>query len=161
MKFDPFSWTEVKTNEEIQHPKGRLLLRISQTCPLYITAQGVEALAGVSTEFEVDVSEEVTFRIDAPKAARAFIFEAEPTSIEYDGEVFTNIDRMPSESGSVAEVTRALRMLEFNRRAMLREIREERDSTLEAVRAERMSQASADPVDDPETAPEPESEDVK
>ncbi|UIB81392.1 hypothetical protein [Flyfo microvirus Tbat2_93] len=125
MKFDPYSWNEVKTNVEIPQAKGRLQLRLSQACPLYITAQGVEALAGVSAEHDWEVSEEVTFRVDAPKGVRAFLFTPLPTSAQADPAGWTNIDRMPHESGAVAEVSKARRLLEMERRSMLSEIRRE------------------------------------
>ncbi|QCS36983.1 hypothetical protein [Tortoise microvirus 38] len=125
MKFDPFSQQEVSTNETVWFGKGRLRLSLSARCPLYIEAQGIEALAGIAETFDLDLSEEVSFRVEAPEGVRAFLRVPEPTSFEPEGEVFTNIDRMPHESGSVAEVTRAMRLFELERRAALREIREE------------------------------------
>lgn len=124
-KFDVFVWDEAKTNEKIAHPKGQLRLRTSAPCALYIEAQGVEALAGYAADFDLEVSEAVTFRIEAPKGVRAFKYAPLATSFESQGEVFTNIDRMPHESGMLAEVTKARRMLEIERRSMLAEIRKE------------------------------------
>lgn len=123
MKFDPFSWDEVKTNEETTFGKGTLRLRLSAPAALYVQAQGVEALAGYGAAFDVEVSEDVIFRVEAPKGVRAFREVPQPTSFQPIGEVFTNIDRMVQESGAVAEVTRARRQLEIERREMLREIR--------------------------------------
>lgn len=136
MKFDPYSWLEVQSNVEVQASKGRLQLRVSAPCPLYVTAQGVEALVGVSTEFTVEVAEEITFRLDAPEGVRVFVYDPVPTAVVADGEVFTNIDRMVSESGMLQEVTRARRQLEFERRAMLREIRETAETVQAQLRAE-------------------------
>jgi hypothetical protein len=42
------------------------------------------------------------------------------------GEVFTNLDRMPMESGTVAEVTREMRRFKLEQAGMLREMRAER-----------------------------------
>lgn len=136
MRFDPFAWQEVPTNEEIPFGKGRLRLRLSARAPLYISAQGVQALAGIEETFEVELSEEVTFRVEAPKALRAFMFVPEPTAFVPVGEVFTNADRKPMESGAMAEVTRAMRVFELERRTALQEIRAE-TAKLARAQAER------------------------
>lgn len=148
MKFDPFNWNEVKPNEKVFAGQGLLRVRCSAPSPLYIEAQGVEALCGVGTAFEVETSEAVSFRVDAPKGVRVFVHSPEVTSIVAAGEVFTNIDRMPDESGNLLEVRRALRQLEIERRAVLREIRAER-AAFDASRAP----ADPDPVIEPEADP--------
>lgn len=145
MKFDPNCWQEVKANEQIQFGKGVLRLRASVPAPLYITTQGGhEALCAVATAFDVELSEEVSFRVEGAKGTRVFLFKPLPTFCQPKGEVFTNIDRMPDESGQMLEVRKALRQLEIERRATLREIRAERERLL-AVRA-------------PASEPEPESD---
>lgn len=128
MKFDPFNWHEVKPNEKTQSQKGWLRVRCSSAAPLYIQAQGVEALAGVNTCFDVETSEKVTWHIDAPEGVRVFYQGRTPTATKPQGETFTNIDRMPQESGMLAEVTKAMRAFELERRAALGEIRRERDA---------------------------------
>lgn len=156
MKFDPYAWQEVPTNEEVQFSKGRLRLRLSARAALYVTAQGFQALVGIEEAFEVDLSEEVTFRVEAPKPLRAFMFVPEPTAFEPVGEVFTNIDRMPMESGNMAEVTRAMRLFELERRNALKEIRQE-TAKLKQAQAERTSDIEdrEDVVEDDETPPDP------
>lgn len=124
MKFDPFSWDEVKTNVQIETGKGRLQVRVSQPAALYVEAQGVEALFGVGTSHDVEVSETVKIRVEAPKGARAFLFRPHrTTAVEPVGEVYTNADRMTQESGTMLEITRARREFELERRAMLREMK--------------------------------------
>ncbi|SEH91223.1 hypothetical protein [Paracoccus alkenifer] len=125
MKLDPFAWSEVNLNEKIQAGKGILRVRCSAPAPLYVEAEGYEVLAEVGTSFEIDLSEAVTWRVDAPKGARIFWMPPPVTSHRPYGEVYTNIDRMPHESGQLAEVTRAMRMLELERRSVLKEIRSE------------------------------------
>lgn len=139
MKFDPFAWNEVKPNEKIAHKKGWLRLRLSAPAPLYIESQGYEALAGVGTAFDLEVSEAVTFRAEAPKGTRIFVHAPFATTTIPSGEVFTNIDRMPDESGAVAEVRRAAREFEIERRAMLRDIRQQREALRAEVEAARRS----------------------
>lgn len=134
-KFDVFSWEEVQTNEKIQVAKGRLRLRLSQPAPVYIEAEGFEVLAGFASDFDLEISEAVSFRVEAPECVRAFRYSPFPTSVVAEGEVFTNIDRMPHESGMLAEVTRARRMLEMEKRQMLAEIRREMAITRNAARS--------------------------
>lgn len=124
-RFDPFVWTEEKTNVQVESPKGRLWLRLSAPSALYVSAEGYEALAGYASEFDLEISEAVKFRIEAAKGVRAFRFSPVVTSVSADAESFTNIDRMPHESGIIAEVTRARRQLEMERRAFMADIRRE------------------------------------
>lgn len=156
MKFDPFVWSEVKSNEEIEVEKGWLRLRASAPGALYVQAQGVEALVGLGASFDVEVSEALMARFEAPKATRVFLHRPDATSFVASGEVFTNIDRMPDESGSVVEVKRALRQLELERRAVLRDIRAERDElAAERAAAVPKRQPNLDPaMADPALAPD-------
>lgn len=122
MKFDPYSWKEVKPNEEIKIRKGRLQLRCSAPSPLFVSIEGVQALAGYGTSFDVQIAEAATVNL-ANAEARVFMYDPESTAVRYEGEVYTNIDRMPHESGMLAEVTRARRMFQLEQRAALREMR--------------------------------------
>lgn len=124
MKFDPLTWNEVPTNENFQIGKGVMRLRASAPVPVYVEIHGVEALADYGTNVEIEVSEAARAKVVAPKGVRVFVYTPLPTVVQAEGEVFTNIDRMPSESGPMAEVTRALRALEIERRAALRDIRQ-------------------------------------
>lgn len=125
MKFDPFSYDEVKTNVEIESRKGKLRLQLSAPSALYVSAQGYEALAGYGASFDLEITEAFSFRIEAAKGVRAFRLNPAPASYVATGEVYTNADRMPHESGSMAEVLRARRMLEIERRSMMAEMRAE------------------------------------
>lgn len=154
MKFDPNCWLEVKANEQIEIGKGVLRLRASAPSPLYITTQGGhEILYAVDTAFNVELSEEVSFRLEGAKGTRVFLFKPLPTFCQPKGEVFTNIDRMPDESGQMLEVRKALRQLQFERRAALREIRAARDQAA-GVRNP-APEPETEPVTDPEPGPEP------
>lgn len=150
MKFDPTSWNEVKPNENHEALKGWLRVRFSAPCPLYIETHGVEALVGVGTAFDVEVAEAFSWKVIASGDVRVFVFETPDTTHKCEGTVFTNIDRMPEESGSLLEVKKALRMFELQKRDMLREIRQERDRAVAATRA---AQQAQDPV--LETDPDP------
>lgn len=154
MKHDLFAWQEVKTNEKIEVQKGTLRLRLSAPAPVYAEAEGVETLIGTKANYEVALSEPVSLTIAAAKGVRAFIYVPPATSCAPVGEVFTNIDRMPHESGMLADVTRARRQLELERRAMLAEIRAENARLRSSIRRDN----EAVRQDDPEPVPEPENE---
>lgn len=159
MKFDPTNWQEVPTNEEIEARKGRLQLRCSAPAALYITAHGQEALYGYAADFDAEVTEAVSFRVEAAEGVRAFGFIAARSAVMFAGEVFTNIDRMPNESGNLNEVTRAMRVFELQRRAALREIRAERDALVAAKAKEQEAKEdkkSDDQADDDAKAEEQE-----
>lgn len=130
MKFCPFNWNEVKPNEENKARKGWLRLRLSAPCPVYIQAKGYEALAGFGSSFDLDLSEAVTFRVEAPKGVRVFQYLPPSSAREPASEVYTNIDRMPDESGNLLEVRQGMRQLELMRRQVLRDIRAARDAAL-------------------------------
>lgn len=154
-KFNPFQWKEVKTNETLEAPKGRLLLRLSSPCPVYVSAQGFQALLGFASDFDAEFAEAVEIEIAAPKGVRAFAFEPEGCSFVCLTESFTNNDRMPNESGILADVTRARRMLDFERRQMLHDMRQEAASMRASLRADNLrsdQKADADgvvPIDPP------------
>lgn len=154
MKFDPYSWHEVQTDGQIDAPKGRLRVQCSAPSALYIEAQGYEALAGHGTAFTLDLSEAVKWRVEGPQGVRAFVHRSASTSTVAAGEVFTNIDRMPHESGHMIEVKRALRMFELERRNALSEIRAER-AALETARRQAVG---PEPESDPEAEPEPDAQ---
>lgn len=158
-KFDPLQWSEVNPNEEIQAPEGRLRLRLSEAAPVYVTAHGVEVLAGIASEIDAVTSAEMTFRVEGD--VRAFLFSPLRRVFSPGGEAFTNADRMPMESGTVAEVSKALRLFKLEQRALVAEVRSER-AALQAERArEPEVEAEVIPADAPEQSevdPEPEPE---
>lgn len=152
MKFDPLSWNEVKPNgKEISAQKGQLWVRCSAPCPLYITVEGVEALAGVSCEHTIQLSDPVKWRVDAPQGVRVFFHRPHSTSVKFEGEVYTNIDQMPQESGSILEVKKTLRLFHLEQQQVMRGIREARDQLAaerDALEARRQGDAADDQGDD-------------
>ena len=61
MRFDPLAWDEVSPNEE-NNCKGTLRVRASREGALYVQVEGVEALYGVGTSFEVQTPAEMIWR---------------------------------------------------------------------------------------------------
>lgn len=153
MKFNPLEWQEITVGKEIDFGKGRLRLQCSQASPLYVSLKGQEALAGVGDAFDLTFSQAVSVRLDAAKPVRAFVRIEQETAVEPSGETFTNTDRMVDESGSVAEVTKALRQFKLEQRAVLLEVRAERA----AFRAEQ--EHAVQPVDQSESVGEVKADD--
>lgn len=127
MKFDPTEWMETDHGKETKFPVGKLWLRASQAVACYITTQGREILAQTGTEIDITLTGEyaATFRVDAPKATRVFLYNPRNEPIEIVGEVYTNVDRLPHESGSYSEIQKALRLLDLRTMEMERQHRRE------------------------------------
>lgn len=154
MKFDLYSWNEVK-HASFEAPKGRVQILLSGPGALYAQAQGVEALVGYGAAFDFQTQEDLTLRVEAPKGVRVFRHAPHATAVEASGEVFTNIDRMPDESGSILEVSRATRMFELEKRRMLRELRAEIEEERQSLRRSRLDrQPEGEPEQTNEVATE-------
>lgn len=156
MKHDLFNWQEVDNFDGFQVAKGRVRLRASAPVAVFAEAEGYETLLPYGAEVDATFSEAVTLRVAGAKGVRVFLYIEEPSAVKASGEVFTNIDRMPDESGSVMEVKKALRAFQLEQRAALQAIRAERD----ALRAEALERREPEPVlgeAEPEP-PAPESE---
>ena len=151
MKHDLFGWQEVKINAPFDCEKGRVFLRLSAPSPVFVEAQGVQSLLGFNAEFAFEISEAAKVTVAAAKGVRAFVRVPPATSFAHKGEVFTNIDRLPQESGMLAEVTRARRQLELERRQMMAEIRAEAAKVRAAMapaKVAKAADAAPAPVDD-------------
>lgn len=144
MRFNPYAWDEVSSNEEIEVGKGRVLVRCSAPTPLYVSAQGVEALAGVGTSHDVEVSEAVTIRLDAAKGVRCFVHRGGNVAVRPVGEVFTNIDNMPVDDGAVAAIKKAMREFDLRKLETMQEMRRQHERQLAAMR-----DAAAQPPSEP------------
>jgi len=154
MKFNPLDWSEIKANAEIQVPSGLLQLRCTGSASLFVTSEGVETCYGHGTEFRLTLPEEATVKVNILTPGRVFKRDVKSRTVRDTSEKFTNIDRLPQESGTMLEVTRALRTLKLEERAMVRRIREER-AQAEAV-IERTKPPAPAPEPEPDPAPEPE-----
>lgn len=154
MKFNPYNWNEVKHDQTINVEKGRVQLRLSKPAAVYVTAQGYQTLVGHGTTFDFEVTEEVSVNIEASASTRWFIYQPGQTAKPAEGTVFTNIDRMIQESGTITEVKRALRQLEIERRSALREIRHASNAfTKRKTAAEKMAEPAIEPAIEPVAEP--------
>lgn len=143
MKFDPQSWNEVKPNVEIAHEASRLRLLLSRPAAIFATAQGVEVLAGYGTEIDIKTEGLTSFLVDTDNEdLRAFVHRPYRQPASPVGEVLTNMDRQPHQSGAVLEVQQALRSASLQIAAQNKESRD----ILQAIRKERQTK----PVKPPE-----------
>lgn len=149
MKFSPFQWKEIANEKPQQVGTGRVLVQCSAPVALFVESEGVTACAGYAASFDLVLSDAAQIRVSGPKGVRAFLFDPERSSVPARGEVFTNIDRMPGESGALAEVLKARRILDLEMREARIAIRAEAQRfrlAREAAAAE-AAPAAVEPVD--------------
>lgn len=157
VNFNPDVWLEVSNEEEFEVPAGRLQVRVSAPSALYLVASGAPVLAGVDTSFDLRLAEHSRGVVIGQSGIRIFVLtdpDASALTIheDEDAEVFTNIDRMPSETGVMAEVLRATRQLELKKREMLAEMRELQEQLDGVVPLAELDKAYPDDPDNGEQA---------
>lgn len=153
-KFVPENWRKVDAQETFKTSSGKLHMRATQDCSVFIKTGIFEALAGTAKDLEVEVKGDFSYRFETEGDVYVW---APPEHIHVStGERYTNADRLPLESGQLAEVTRALREIEFARQGLrkdmqaLAKLRQQRDEPKPAPAPE--------PVAEPEPAADPAAE---
>lgn len=149
-KLDLTAWNEVPAREYLSCSSGRLHLRLSAPAALYATDDGVETLVGYDHEFEVLSSGAFSYIVDGD--VRVFVFALDGSACPASGVPFANIERLPMESGSLYEVKRALRLQQFERNALMKQMRAEADKMRllrETLRAEAASNAETTEAEPP------------
>jgi len=157
--INPLEWQEINLGKEIEAPSGLLWLRGSSPFSVFVQSFGMETVYSFQAVGKVAVAPGATFKVEASKPGRVFLKDAPRRVVKDHGESFTNIDRLPTESGPLQEVTRALRMLKLEERAMIRRIREERYAS-EAVIEGRKAKAEAEAAVEAEAKSEAEAEEA-
>lgn len=149
MKINPLEWNEV--DETTFKAQGLLLLRSAGPFALAIETLGVNVAVGAETYHRIPLAEpsQVTLVGGDAKVYRKL---PPPRLVVSNEETFTNIDRLPQESGTMLEVTKAIRLMKLEERAMVRRIREEREITDAVLAARKAKEAKADAVLDDEDA---------
>lgn len=154
MKINPLEWSEV--NETTFEAQGVLQLRSAEPFAIAIETDGVEVVLGAASEHRVSLlgASRVTLVGGESRVYRRDI----PSRVyRMTGEKFTNIDRLPQESGTLAEVTKARRLFQLEQRAMIREMREEHARNKAELAAARAKGAAViEPLPEPDPEPEPE-----
>lgn len=140
MKINPLEWNEI--NETTFSAQGLLLLRSSQPFALAIETMGVEVAVGAETHHKIPLAEPSKVTVVGGKA-KVYRKAPPPRLVVSNEETFTNIDRLPQESGTMQEVTKAVRLMKLEERAMIRRIREERQIA-EMVIAQRKAREKAE-----------------
>jgi len=130
MKFNPLDWSEIKPNAEVKITSGLVQLRCSAPAAVFTVVEGFEALAAHGTEIRFNLPEAATLKVVADKGVRVFKRNTYSRSCEDTSERFTNIDRLPHESGTVYEVSKAVRNLKLMERDAIRRIREAQASAM-------------------------------
>lgn len=137
--FDPSFWQGMSL-DSIYEVSGDVRIRADRAVFLYATSQYIEGgntvwvPVGNSTLFDIQVPAGTIIKVVATSASPTLAFRyVEPVTTfaePVDEEVYTNIDRMPDESGQVLEVRRAMREFQLLQQALLAEVRAERDAAL-------------------------------
>lgn len=139
--FDVFAWAETALNESLSGSRS-LVVRCSAPACLYVSVEGYEVLAGVGTDFDLRLGEAYSWRVEGPKGCRVFYQPGHMSSVDSQGEVFTNT-RMPEQSGSYFEVKKALREQKLQARVIMNEMRQATADLRAARSAAAAAQAAA------------------
>jgi len=142
MKLNPLEWNEL--NETTFSAQGLLLLRSSEPFALSIETMGVQVSVGPETAHRIPLPDGAQVTL-VGGSAKVYRKAPPPRLVVANEETFTNIDRLPQESGTMLEVTKAIRLMKIEERATIRRIREERE-ILDKVREARDAEAKADDV---------------
>lgn len=159
MKFNPFQWQEVQPLEVLDMESGQLHIRASSDkCAVYVECEGVEVLAGYGSEINVSIAQPFRAHVVAEDGVRAFVKSPVTEPVKTRGEVYTNIDRMPNESGNMLEVMREVRKFKLEQAAYMRQARAERHKLEAARRSNMKPDPEPEPQPEPQPDPEPDSE---
>jgi hypothetical protein len=119
MKVDLENWQQLTNRNDTV--SGRLQLKLTE--PSKVLAKNAEtgqvSFIGYGTEFNVRF--DGTWQIGTD--VEAYIYVPPSTTVEADAEIFTNADMQPQDSGSVQFVKQGLRLLELQKREMMKEFR--------------------------------------
>jgi len=157
MKINPLEWNEVPHDEEIQARSGVVFLRGSGPFSVLLTSHGVTSVQFFASQGSLRLPPETSFKVIPAPGVTVYQKDPPRRVVRMTGEKFTNIDRLPQESGAMHEVTKALRMMKLEERAMVRRIRDERDLSLrmlEQAKAKEEAVVEDDPASEPKAEPE-------
>lgn len=159
MIFDATEWSEIISNEWLGCVTGKVEIRTSEFSVLYIRQLGVEAIASTGHHHRLRMGVECEYMIAMPgKQAKAYAHTPTNPVFTPEGEKFTNLERKPSESGTMMEVKKAVRELQLDammRRRAQAKREAERFQREKAERQERQA-VIADEATKPAGQPEPE-----
>lgn len=128
--FDPKVWTNIKAGIYLPAASGQIKIKSEQQSVVWVKNGENEAIAAVGHECDLRVAEGSQFKVVTKGAV--CVLDRAREFVAYESPVYTNVDRMPHESGNYDEVTRALRKMQFEHRAMMDEIRATQNFTVES-----------------------------
>ena len=150
MKLDIFKWSQVDLEKETPVPNGRLTVKTSLPCSVFVSQEGYEVLAGYGTEFDYTISGAAEFRIEGPAKARAVYLNPPRKGQVVELPRFTNTERKAMESGTMLEITKAMRQMKLEHQIMRRAIRGEA-AALKAMKEGRTETPAETSEPEPET----------
>lgn len=161
MLFDATEWAEVTANKWLGCTMGKLHVRTSEFSVLYVRQLGVDAIASTGHEHKVRVGTECEYMIAMPgKDATCYVHTPTNPVLVIEAEKFTNLERKPSESGTLLEVKKAIRELQLNAMMQRRKRAAKEAERAEAERAQR-AERKAEVRASGNVDPEPETEEIE
>lgn len=139
MIFDPTQWHSVETGGEVHvAPAGRLRLRCSHDCSLYVIPEpsGTAVLVGSGRKFDIRLggSSPTFFYLDGPKEAEAALWWPSSKAVPARLGSFTNPDRPFSGASSHMDaILGEVRRFQIETRNRMRQMQQ--DSRLREARA--------------------------
>lgn len=121
MKFNPFAWSEITSDEVTTIQSGLLHVMSTHEAEVWCVCQGVEVLVGVGKNVKAEIADALQVTVKAPKGHRTFIYELFKTAIQTRDGMFTNIDKRPVESETMIAVKTAIRQIQLEKLQLTRE----------------------------------------
>lgn len=132
MKINLMNWDEVFAST-FKSQQGRAFAKTSVPCNFYAGYDTDDEIVGhvlLATGHEIDfefgANVQITVEPVSPhKKTALFVYSPMSHAIPDDGEIYSNADRRPSESGTMAAVTAALRLHKLQMNNDIKKIRSE------------------------------------
>lgn len=150
MRFSPKEWKAFQDGETYKGPQGRLQLRLETPATLHVLVEEAdpetgevlshEATVGHGAEFDITLSGPYAFRVSGSAGS---VYSPKLALFQADGAVFTNIDRKPMADAQSEAILKALRQMEFDRRAERQAMKAETQRFLAELEERHRAQVSA------------------
>lgn len=159
MLFDATEWAEVTANKWLGCTTGKLEIRTSAFSVLYVRQLGVEAIASTGHHHKIRMGTECEYSVAmADKDGTVFVHTPTNPVMVIEAEKFTNLERKPSESGTLLEVKKAIRELQLDAMMRRRRLAEQEAERAARERSERIERKAEIKASGDVTEPEPEAE---
>ena len=156
--FNPTEWVPIATGSPFELEQEALHLRSENPMVVFVEYRGVQAIAATGLDCNVRVPRDAIVTIKAK--GMVFLETRHVPVYQPQGEVFTNVDRLPHESGSLDAVRSELRRFKLEQRSELMRLRAAA-ADLRALREQDNGEKPKEAVKEPESVPEPSEENEK